>query len=220
GIKRSSTPLALFICPSRRAPIQYPVLPSAAVGEAYRNWWMGVQLVTAAGRTDYGAVGGNQSDSTELTPGPTVAQAATPADVEAFFTSDSRGRLWNALPRFNGAIHTRSQTKLINLKRGTSNTLLVAEKWLRPSEYTTGTNGGDNECMYTGFNNDVIRSTFSPPVHDINPASPAFFGSTHTAGINALLGDGSVRVISYSVDANVFREYGDRTSRSPLILAD
>src|SRR5262249_1288921 len=99
-----------------------------------------------------------------------------------------------------------------------------------------GIDPGDNECMYTGFNNDVSRSTFDPPIQDVpvafvaggpppcttTGAVPARrtlrVGSAHPGAFNACLGDGSVRTVSYGVNIDVFREYGDRTSGSPLSL--
>ncbi|MHC4179650.1 MAG: H-X9-DG-CTERM domain-containing protein, partial [Planctomycetota bacterium] len=36
------------------------------------------------------------------------------------------------------------------------------------------------------------------------------FGSAHVAGMNACLGDGSVRSLNYKIDPNVFNALGDR----------
>ncbi len=225
GHQRSSTPLALFICPSRRESKQYPLVFESPLGTEYRNW-PGIRLQTA-GRTDYGTVGGNQTNSAEFNDGPTVAEAATPASLEAYWSPPSgRGRNWNQLPRFNGVIYARSQTRLIELRRGTSNTFLIIEKYIPTNLYHTGTDPGDNECMYTGFNNDISRSTFDPPLRDqntavLNPTRRTLrIGSAHQPGFNATLGDGSVRTISYAVDINAFREYGSRISDSPLTFND
>src|SRR5262249_46261065 len=223
GHQRSSTPLPLFNCPSRRAAQQYPLVYSSPLGTEYRNW--PGQLLKTAGRTDYGSVGGNQSNSAEFNDGPTVEEAATPASLEAYW-STGRGRNWNQLPRFNGVIYARSQTRLTELRRGTSNTLLLGDKYLPTDRYTTGTDPGDNECMYTGLNNDISRSTFDPPLQD-QPGPPALplptrhtsrFRSAHPGGFNVALADGSVRVVTYAVNIDVWRVYGDRTSTSPLTL--
>ena len=40
------------------------------------------------------------------------------------------------------------------------------------------------------------------------------FGSAHPGGINAVLADGSVHHISYSIDPNVFRQGGNRFSNA------
>jgi prepilin-type N-terminal cleavage/methylation domain-containing protein len=226
GHQRSSTPLKLFSCPARRDATRLPLVYEKVVtgnpndGLEYRNW-PGRFLLTA-GRTDYAAVGGTESNSGELGAGPTVAQAATAAGLASYW-SGSEGGAWNQLPRFNGAIHARSENRLTDLARGTSNTFLIVEKFILTVNYENGLDPGDNECMYTGINNDVSRSTFDPPLQDTvsstGIARPTFrIGSAHPAGLNAVLGDGSVRTITYSVDPVVFRVYGDRTSSSALML--
>jgi prepilin-type N-terminal cleavage/methylation domain-containing protein len=223
GHQRSSMSLKLFNCPSRRTPQRFPLLTvDSPNGREYRNW-PGI-LLREAGRTDYASVGGNRTDSHELGNGPPVGSLTNPALLEQYWTTDPTGRRWNQLPRFNGVIHARSQTRLADLARGTSNTLLVAEKYLPSDQYNTGLDPGDNECMYTGFNNDISRTTFNPPLQDqpIRVVQPQLhqrrFGSAHPGAFNACLADGSVRTISYAVDLAVFREYGDRTSGSPLAL--
>jgi prepilin-type N-terminal cleavage/methylation domain-containing protein len=226
GHQRSSTPLKLFICPTRRSAIQYPLQFEKVVngnpndGLEYRNW-PGRFLLTA-GRTDYAAVGGTETNSAELNDGPTLQEAATPASLEAYW-SRGRGAAWNSLPRFNGVIHARSENRITDLRRGTSNTFLIVEKFIRTNLYATGLDPGDNECMYTGLNNDVNRSTRDPPLQDL-PSSvsvtrPTFrIGSAHPSAVNVCLADGSVRAVSYSVDPTIFRVHGDRTSDSPLSL--
>jgi prepilin-type processing-associated H-X9-DG protein len=225
GHVRSSTPLKLFNCPARRGAIQLTLQFEKVVngnpndGLEYRNW-PGQYLLTA-GRTDYAAVGGTETNSGELAAGPTVAQASSPEFVAAYWRGE--GREWNRLPRFNGAIHARSENRLSDLARGTSNTFLIVEKFILTVNYENGLDPGDNECLYTGMNNDVSRSTFDPPLQDTvsstGIARPTFrIGSAHPSGLNALLADGSVRTVTYSVDPTIFRVYGDRTSGSTLML--
>jgi hypothetical protein len=167
-------------------------------------------------------VGGTETNSGELAAGPTVEDAADPGRLEAYWLG-GEGREWRRLPRFNGAIHARSENRLTDLNRGTSNTFLIVEKFITTANYDTGLDPGDNECMYTGINNDVSRSTFDPPLQDTvsntGIARPTFrIGSAHSSAFNVVLGDGSVRSIAYSVDPVIFRVYGDRTSGSALLF--
>jgi len=44
------------------------------------------------------------------------------------------------------------------------------------------------------------------------------FGSAHPAGISGLLSDGSVRMISYQIDATIFNRLGDRQDGTVVTL--
>ena len=97
---------------------------------------------------------------------------------------------------------------------GSSNSILYAEKCLPPTRH--GSDGGDNERWNNaGWDECVVRFHF-PPKSDTDPSikltgspgNPAdgsnvwrrYFGSSHTGGMNAVLGDGSVRFISFNVN--------------------
>jgi prepilin-type processing-associated H-X9-DG protein len=76
-----------------------------------------------------------------------------------------------------------------------------------------GTAGGDNEPWNnSGWDQDHVRFGESVPQPDsMHPtsASPTYwsvrFGGPHPGGFNAVMGDGSVRFISYNVDADNWR---------------
>jgi prepilin-type processing-associated H-X9-DG protein len=209
GLQRSSTPLALYTCPTRRGTQTLPL--NGTSGLDYRNW--PGQVVTGSGRTDYAACAGSKSNSAELFEGPPDFASG---DSDAWWTANKPEA---ADPnRFNGVIFTRSTIRIPDVTRGTSNTIMIGEKFVPVDRYATGTDGGDNECMYTGHDNDVNRTTYQPPVQDKLsaeglPADPTFrFGSAHIGGLNVVLADGSVRTVPYSVDAAIWTAYGDRTS--------
>lgn len=98
------------------------------------------------------------------------------------------------------------------LSDGTSNVIMAAEKCLPPSRH--GTDGGDNERWNNaGWDECVIRYHF-PPKSDTDPTAIVvgqpgnptantwrrYFGSSHSGGLNAVFGDGSVRFVRFSVD--------------------
>ena len=46
------------------------------------------------------------------------------------------------------------------------------------------------------------------------------FGSSHTGSFNAVLADGSVRSISYSIDKTVFSYLGNKSDGQPINMND
>jgi prepilin-type N-terminal cleavage/methylation domain-containing protein len=213
GLSRSATPVKFFNCPSRRAGKQFPL--NGTAGLDYRNW--PGQLLNLSGRTDYAGLGGNQSNSAEFTDGPTAADAGNPTALAAYWSTGG-GANWNQQPRFNGLFYSRSQIRIPQITRGTTNIIMLGEKFVPTDRYFTGNDGGDNECMYTGFNNDINRTTFFQPLQDKDsgtglPASHTLhFGSAHSGAFNVVLGDASVRSLTYSVELSVFQQFGDRAN--------
>jgi len=108
------------------------------------------------------------------------------------------------------------QTNFASLQDGTSNVLVIAEKALIRGSYDAG-DWHDDRGWTDGWDPDIMRSTAARPLADQN-ANPApdgwdvgyHFGSVHPGGINGVLGDGSVRHISFTIDATVFNNLGDR----------
>jgi len=123
------------------------------------------------------------------------------------------------------------------IQDGSSNTILFGEKATDPS-----TSVGNRWGALAGWGNfDNNRSGSSPPVRDGdvslrgsispgttepggNPDKEAValslprsqrFGSAHPGGINVALADGSVRFISYDVDAAVFEKLCGRNNGVP-----
>jgi prepilin-type N-terminal cleavage/methylation domain-containing protein/prepilin-type processing-associated H-X9-DG protein len=197
-VSRSSvyaTPVKIYYCPTRRAPALYG----------------------SSAKSDYCGNAGTQYTST---------------------TASSSGN-----GSFDGVV-VRNDVGAITLPQisdGTANTLMVAEKWLNPHQW--GNDGGDNEAyVNAGWDEDVVRiggGTFTytnpntgtsvtiprTPQMDSdapNPSNGAIwnqqFGSSHPSGINALMCDGSVRVVQYSVDAATWAAACSRNGGEALPL--
>ncbi|MCX8139896.1 MAG: DUF1559 domain-containing protein [Gemmataceae bacterium] len=119
------------------------------------------------------------------------------------------------------------QISLTMITDGTSNTVMVAEKWLHPNQW--GRDGGDNEpYVNAGWDEDIVRiggGTFTythprtgatvtvprtpqPDADAPNPSSGSVwnqqFGSSHSGGMNAVFADGSVRFVRFGVDPAVW----------------
>jgi prepilin-type processing-associated H-X9-DG protein len=138
-------------------------------------------------------------------PGPaTLAQGDDPK----FWKSSPYNRRWT------GIIYMRSQTRITDIGHGASNTYLLGEKYLNPTDYLTGNDLADNENMYVGADNDIERVTLYPPLQDKRGYQDvsiyARFGSAHAGGCNMLYCDGRVEVVAYDIDPAVHHRAGDR----------
>lgn len=114
----------------------------------------------------------------------------------------------------DGIVFRMSRVRIQHITDGTSNTYLVAEKYIPADQYTTGEDPGDDLNLYVGFSNDTIRwanPIFGPPRQDkAGVDNSNGFGSAHPGGFNAAFADGSVRTINYDVDQLVHKALAGR----------
>ncbi len=103
---------------------------------------------------------------------------------------------------------------------GTSNTLMVGEKFVRP-DLVEGGSSSDDRGWSDGWDPDTMRSTCWPPLQDSlsgttddtlygKDAGVVNFGSSHPGGFNSVFADGSVHPINYDIDPYIFDRLGDR----------
>ncbi|HBE66943.1 MAG TPA: hypothetical protein DDW52_02210, partial [Planctomycetaceae bacterium] len=103
--------------------------------------------------------------------------------------------------------------RLAAITDGTSSTFMFGEKYVMQDAYFSGTDWGDNEPLYGGFNNDNHRSAHPrwPLMQDTaGEMSIGSFGSAHSSGVNFSMADGSVHTIVYMIDSRVYRRLGNR----------
>lgn len=119
---------------------------------------------------------------------------------------------WGNVPRRRGAIvwpGFGAKRIVGEFHDGMSNSIVIAEKCLPLLVH--GTDGGDNERWNNhGWDVDSIRYHFAPeadskatPYRPGTTSSTAWrrnFGSSHSAGVQAVRGDGSVASYSFTVD--------------------
>jgi prepilin-type N-terminal cleavage/methylation domain-containing protein/prepilin-type processing-associated H-X9-DG protein len=142
----------------------------------------GPRVISGSAKSDYAGNGGtNPNTAAKTCTGPVVL---------------ARGSQVSAQP---GVI------SLYHVADGTSNTIFVAEKFVNAAS----TCCYDNESWAgPGVDGDIMRgspavgTSWMTPLQDFkSSASDDYhFGSAHPTGMNAAFGDGSVRVITYSVD--------------------
>jgi hypothetical protein len=193
---RAQTPVPTFNCPSRRPSKPYKD------GHTYRCAANAGFTIGQAARTDYAVNCGDQGRN-EISGGP------------GSISEGDGGLGWAGSDYMNdtGICFRLSEISIADVSDGTTNTILVGEKYLNPDNYTNGSDSADNENMYVGYDNDVYRSTGSayfPPLADRPGSSYHRYGSSHQSGFQAVLCDGSVRSIGYTIDQEVYRRIGNR----------
>ncbi len=202
-----TTPLGVFMCPSRREARGYPLVDSQF---GYLAWNTrhceavpsGLATCLVA-RGDYRANAGNKNRGEEVGP--------TPRSIPGH-----QWRFRNTVQ--NGVVYQRSEVGMQKITDGASHTLLVGEKSMNPRDYTTGLHSSDDQCVFTGHDQDNAGYTASgqdrmPPVQDGNLLSDFTrwrFGSAHPGGMHSARCDGSVDNVSYEIDEDVFAGLGGR----------
>jgi prepilin-type N-terminal cleavage/methylation domain-containing protein/prepilin-type processing-associated H-X9-DG protein len=106
---------------------------------------------------------------------------------------------------------------------GTSQTILVGERWMRPDQYTGGA-WNDDHGIISGLDQDQMRLGDRPPIPNANLDNACCdwwrdarvsgrttiatfgsrFGGPHRGGMNAVFADGSVRTLRFSVSQRTF----------------
>jgi type II secretory pathway pseudopilin PulG len=109
-------------------------------------------------------------------------------------------------------------TSAAEVKDGLSNTILAGEKRMNDSYVTTQQQPDDNEGYVGGYQDDSVRwgpsqqynGEYLTPHLDTSTIPDVLhprsweFGSVHASGTQFVLCDGSVRLVKYSVDPQIF----------------
>jgi hypothetical protein len=160
-------------------------------------------------KTDYAANAGAGSYNADLTQPTSVAQAGDPNFAWSNVNSPTAAEFCS------GVVFYRSEVTAAGIRDGTTNTYLCGEKYMNPDSSQNGAGSDDNQSAYTGFEYDSLRLTnialAHPPMQDrAGFGDGRRFGSSHAGGFGMALCDGSVRTISYAIDAATHRRLGDR----------
>ncbi|MFI4874711.1 MAG: DUF1559 domain-containing protein, partial [Blastopirellula sp. JB062] len=172
----------------------------------------------------------------------TLAQAPTYASIKRglidYAASNEEGsgmlsRTWegaDVCPPTAASGIKKNLLRLADATDGTSNTLLVAEKKVRPEDATNESVGDviypDKLGYAAGWDGSGTSKTFSnvrattlAPLPDLRGEDgQQRFGSSHPGSFNALLLDGGVRSLPYVIDLEVFTNLGARSDGNPLHL--
>ena len=119
-----------------------------------------------------------------------------------------------------GVMYRASMCTAAMIKDGCSNTYLLGERGLDPDFYNTYSECANDQGWDTGYDYDVNRWTATPPSRDRpgymdSGGCETIFGSAHAIGFNMGFCDGSVHLISYSIDPSVHLSLGNRKDGMP-----
>lgn len=211
-----TTPLALFHCPSRRLP------------RAYTN---GVELITVDGDARLEAEKVARSDYAINTGDDERAQPSGIAGLEfprSYARTEEEGFKWYDTSKYTGISFGRSEIGPQRITDGLSHTYAVGEKYLPNTMYANGQHAGDNECLYSGFDDDNGRAARDVPWNDAaevqgkktNGAFANSFGGPHPAGWQIVMCDGSVHTLSFDIDLAVHKRLANRADGEPVSLSE
>lgn len=192
----NQSPLNLFYCPTRRAARLYPFDPDWPPRNA--------DLFLQAAKTDYAINAGDYWIAAE---GPkSYAQASDP------------NYPWPDFSKATGVSYFRSLIGADHITDGKSLTYLVGEK----NVTTWGVDLGDDQSVFVGYDLDNSRWTSKGwvPMPDGWASWPERFGSAHAFACQFVFCDGSIREISFNIDAEVHRRLGNRKDGEAIDDAD
>ncbi len=199
-------PLTALTCPTRRRPgitiilnlnFPWPVNCAPAPNQASCGWLT----------TDYAANCGSVFSWWSTGPGSWALAA--------------QGSGFTDLHTNNGICCQRSQVKMADITDGTSNTYLVGEKYVDPDHYYDGADGGYNNAALGGDDCDLNRWTSNPWDERVLQDTPGYgngliWGSAHASGFGMAFCDGSVKMMSYSIDPQTHQWLSSRNDGKVL----
>ena len=138
-------------------------------------------------------------------------------------------------------VNSPSPVKFAKITDGTSNTFMIAEKFVRSDVYedTGELHYSDDRGWSDGWDADTMRLTCFAPLNDSDSSvfqegnlglyfsdnlqgaiggiyNVYHFGSPHTSGINAVFADGSVHGLSFDIDLVLFNNLATRNGDEQL----
>ncbi len=222
-------PLATYFCPSRRSPTRGTFLNANWPTEATFSV-AGYSTLTGTtvrvGLCDYAACNGNALPGTAT--GSTISGSIGTVNLVPG-NGIVQSNPWVAVSG-GGYTITRSTVQITDIVDGASYTLMLGEKALNAKLGPVGSE--DDQGYFSGFgpfgtntvgtNFNTIRFTAPTllPIRDdeLRGASGGAFGSPHPGTWNAVMADGSIRSLSYTIDPSVYAALGSISGRE--IISD
>jgi prepilin-type N-terminal cleavage/methylation domain-containing protein/prepilin-type processing-associated H-X9-DG protein len=216
-----SSPVALYFCPSRRAPSQNPITTA---------WLMDYAgLVPAPARSSLGdtkfadvlkngcsnAYGfwGTMNYTNDLRPRPAAMLKNNYTGFHGILVRSSY--YIDSLTHKFSDLQYGPLTKHAQITDGASKTTMVAEKRMR-SDLLGQDVPWDDRGWSDGWDIDTLRSTICPPQQDdvieiSVPGDKLTAGSAHPGGQNVLFADGAVKFIDFSIDLETWNRLAHKS---------
>ena len=201
-----------FSCATRRsAKLRPACCKPANLGTAVANQPKSDYAANYGDALSLGAVWSNPTSNSC----PCLLYGASPTSVAEGTSSTFK---WPDNSRITGIVFVRSKVKAKDVTDGLSKTYAVGEKYLNADRYEDGTDGGDDWSMFTGQQDDTLRTTNNnndggvcTPMQDRGGVSNTLvFGSAHASGFQMAMCDGSVHTINYTIAPEIHRRLGNR----------
>ena len=184
-----------YFCPSRRVPSSNLTYPAA-----FPNYTLPAGTLLPVSLIDYaGCNGGIGASGTGNGPNTGIMRSQAVAVTSGGVTTYTL---------------TKNTVRSSDIKDGLTYTILIAEKAANPRYFPIlNEDDGGYALGYNSVNLNSIRYAFSTllPLRDgevIGPTGGAF-GSAHPGTWNALMADGSVQQLSYTINPAVFSYLGN-----------
>lgn len=218
AVVMQKTPIAIFNCPSRR--------PARALPYTLPSSWQPInsdpmQIVV---RGDYAANAGDGEGGMKfpVRVGGKITgyQKVLPPFGYALLDNPNLFTFPNEKDQ-SGINFLGAEIAIKDITDGISNVYMVGEKYVNADQYESDgqADGGDNHSLYQGFDWDINRwATKDWPATQDRPGFNAYesFGGPHAGVWQAVLCDGSVRAISFSMDNVIHMRLANRFDGEPV----
>jgi prepilin-type N-terminal cleavage/methylation domain-containing protein len=204
-----ATPVKVYYCTSRRAPMGYP----------YGQTWGVVSGDQTVSKTDYALNGGVLGWQWGATSGVPIKNLGL-WEMKMITAGVAPSGMAYGGRMIVGA-------RISDIKDGLSKTYLVCEKTVSVNNYETGKGYEDKESIFQCDWAKCMRTADLPPTQDpaIDPKPPSYdvagtycwaqqtcvwIGSTHPKTFGAVFCDGSVHTISYNISHSTHKAFATR----------
>jgi prepilin-type N-terminal cleavage/methylation domain-containing protein len=211
--RAAGSPISLYHCPSRRPATTY----------AFMGWVNGMN-------TNFPYVGDFRETSYLVALCDYALNGGTAIGPNVH---GREGCVWNVIFSFQigeatqwsdydggGISYAGSEVRVADVTDGLGHVYLAAEKYVQADEYYAPRWCGDLHGWNSGYGYDNYRWTAYPPLRDTpGLRSRERFGSAHAGGFNAVLCDGSVHMIRYTINKTIHLALGGRSNDKQLRVA-